>query len=382
MEITKIFENAEDEASYNAAYQSVYYPLAGEICINPKFRERIPTLQPDELQLLEASIAAQGCRDAIILWNLTIIDGHNRFEICKKNGINFKAVDKEFQNEDEALDFIDANQLSRRNLTDEQKRIIIGRRYNAIKNTQGGDRKSKGKDCTLINSAQILAEENNISKRTVKNYGRIAKQFEKLKAEKPELANDIFQGKTTFKEIQKLKQANKIYIKKDLPEGIFEVVYCDPPWALDNAYDNLKTERHYPIMTTADIMNLKLPTMADDALLLMWATAPMLVEALDVIKAWGFKYKTCCVWDKVRPSTGYWFRGQHELLLLATKGKFNTPLLKDVTSSVYKEKRTSHSTKPKYYYQWIANCFPNRTKIELFCREKYDDTWSVWGNEA
>ena len=183
-------------------------------------------------------------------------------------------------------------------------------------------------------------------------------------------------------EIRKYKQANKVYIKKELPEGTFEIIYCDPPWKHNiEESASRRIDNHYPVMELQDICNMKLPTVADNALLLMWSTAPHLPEALKVIEKWGFEYKTNAVWDKEKIGMGYWFRGQHELLLLATKGVFNTPLPANRTSSVYREKRGQHSKKPNYYYQWIEKCFSDRTKVELFARQKYDDSWEVWGNE-
>lgn len=89
-----------------------------EIIINPKFKRLIRPLSLEEYQGLEESIIKEGCRDALVLWNSTIVDGHNRYEICKKHNIEFKTIQKDFQNEDFAKLWIIDNQLSRRNLND------------------------------------------------------------------------------------------------------------------------------------------------------------------------------------------------------------------------------------------------------------------------
>ncbi len=68
-----------------------------EVIINPKFKELIPLLSSEEYEGLEKSIIIEGCRDALILWNKAIVDGHNRYEICTKHGIKFKIIEKEFQ---------------------------------------------------------------------------------------------------------------------------------------------------------------------------------------------------------------------------------------------------------------------------------------------
>ena len=102
----------------------------------------------------------------------------------------------------------------------------------------------------------------------------------------------------------------------------YDVIMSDPPWRYDfSNTDNRKIENHYPTMTLEEIKALKVPS-ANNSVCYMWATAPKLLEALDVLSAWGFTYKSQMAWDKEIMGMGYWFRGQHELLLVGTKGKF------------------------------------------------------------
>ena len=245
---------------------------------------------------------------------------------------------------------------------------------------KGGDRKSnesKLSNTTLINEG--ITKEESSNARLINNEPELVQQvIEAIKAEGKKVVTPTL----VCSGIRKIKQANKIYIKQELPESTFEIIYCDPPWKYDFAESsNRKIENQYPTMTVEEISKMKLPIIADNALLLMWATAPKLKEALKVIDTWGFEYKTNAVWDKAILGMGYWFRGQHEILLIATKGTFSAPLPKNRMSSVYKEKRGKHSSKPTFYYQWIEKCFPDRTMIELFSRNKYNDKWEVWGNE-
>ena len=105
----------------------------------------------------------------------------------------------------------------------------------------------------------------------------------------------------------------------------YQVIYADPPWRYNFSKSNSRQiENQYDTMTIEDIKNLKVP--ADkNAVLYLWATAPKLIEALEVMKAWGFEYKTHCIWNKEIIGMGYWFRGQHELLLVGVKGAFPPP---------------------------------------------------------
>lgn len=160
----------------------------------------------------------------------------------------------------------------------------------------------------------------------------------------------------------------------------YQVIYADPPWRYNFSKDSAdKIENHYLTMDVEDICNIPVPS-SDNAVLYLWATAPKLLEALQVMKAWGFAYKTQAVWDKGWIGMGYWFRGQHEILLVGTKGHFSPPTSEHRVSSVYKEKKTKHSKKPNFFRDMIQKSFPNSTRIELFCRFPADG-WDVWGNE-
>lgn len=98
-----------------------------QIKIEPQIKSRLWKLSETEYENLKQSIVVEGCRDALILWNDILVDGHNRYSICKENLIPFTTKQKEFSDLNEVLRWVDMNQLSRRNLTDEQRTIILGR---------------------------------------------------------------------------------------------------------------------------------------------------------------------------------------------------------------------------------------------------------------
>lgn len=105
----------------------------------------------------------------------------------------------------------------------------------------------------------------------------------------------------------------------------YQVVYADPPWRYSfSRSKSRQIENQYPTMTEAEICALRIPA-ADDAVLFLWATAPKLRSALAVMDAWKFEYVTQAVWDKMRVGMGYWFRGQHEILLVGTRGHWSPP---------------------------------------------------------
>ena len=161
----------------------------------------------------------------------------------------------------------------------------------------------------------------------------------------------------------------------------YQVIYADPPWRYSfSKSKSRKIENQYPTMTVDDICNMELPS-DDNAVLYLWATSPKLLEAIKVMEAWGFKYKTHAIWDKEKIGMGYWFRGQHELLMVGVKGQFSPPSSTLRISSVIKEKRGKHSKKPDKIREYISKWYPNANKLELFARNT-SKGWDVFGNEV
>jgi N6-adenosine-specific RNA methylase IME4 len=161
------------------------------------------------------------------------------------------------------------------------------------------------------------------------------------------------------------------------------VIYADPPWKYEAGTINEERtiEYHYPTMSLEEIEKLgeSLPV-AKDAVLFLWATAPMLPAGLEVMDAWGFRYRTCAIWDKELLGLGYYFRIQHELLLVGKKGKMPVPDTSARTRSVIRQKRTKHSEKPMVVYDIIEKMYPQGSYLELFARREHPN-WTAWGNE-
>jgi N6-adenosine-specific RNA methylase IME4 len=118
-----------------------------------------------------------------------------------------------------------------------------------------------------------------------------------------------------------------------------------------------------------------------DAVLFLWVTSPLLEECFPVIKAWGFKYKTSFVWDKIRHNYGHYNSVRHELLLVCTRGSC-TPDVQKLFDSVQSIERTDkHSEKPEEFRTIIETLYPHGKRIELFART-VSNGWDTWGNET
>jgi len=162
--------------------------------------------------------------------------------------------------------------------------------------------------------------------------------------------------------------------------ALYGVIYADPPWRYESATPNRRIENHYPTMSDEEICALKIPA-AKDAILYLWATAPRLEAGLLVMQAWGFRYKTQAVWDKVKVGMGFWFRGQHEILMVGTRGDVSPPPQALRISSVIRNPRGAHSSKPDYVRDKIREWYPDAKRLEMFSRLKRPG-WDVFGNQV
>jgi len=165
--------------------------------------------------------------------------------------------------------------------------------------------------------------------------------------------------------------------------GKFSVILADPPWHYEfSATSQRKIENHYPTMTIQELQQLPVYDISNkDSVLFMWATSPKLADAIDLLRDWGFDYKTCMVWVKEKIGMGYYARQRHELLLIGTRGSIPPPVVKDRPDSVISANRTRHSQKPPEFYSIIEKMYPDMKKIELFARNNRHG-WSSWGNEV
>jgi len=167
----------------------------------------------------------------------------------------------------------------------------------------------------------------------------------------------------------------------DLPDGPFDVIYADPPWSYrDDGNPHGGVDQHYDTMDIDEIKALDVPA-ADDAILYLWGTVTHVPEAVDVIRAWGFEHKSQAVWDKGHVGVGYWFRGQHELLYVATRGDVSPPAQEDRRGSIFRADRGEHSAKPEAVRTHIEQAHPDARKLEMFSRDGKVG-WELWGDES
>lgn len=173
----------------------------------------------------------------------------------------------------------------------------------------------------------------------------------------------------------------------------FKTILADPPWQFQNRTGKMAPEHkrlnRYPTMTLDEIKALPVENIADDGShLYLWVPNALLPEGLEVMKAWGFQYKTNLVWEKVRKDggpdgrgVGFYFRNVTELLLFGVRGSRARTLAPGRTQvNLVRSQKREHSRKPDEIITLIEQCSAG-PYLELFARGKRDG-WTLWGNQA
>lgn len=244
----------------------------------------------------------------------------------------------------------------------------------------GGDTKPSNTEVTRLKDLGINKNQSSKAQKIFENMDLVNQVIEEAKKyEEPPTMKEVL-GR--IKERQRDTE-RKTYTDPKPFYGKYEVIYADPPWEYEHIVSKSRAiENQYPVMSLEDICALPVSRIAEDeCMLFLWATSPKLEEAIRVINSWGFTYRTCAVWDKQVIGMGYYFRQQHELLLVAVRGKGMPPLPKNRPSSIFSSKRTVHSKKPELVYELIEKMYDNKHKIELFSRQNRKG-WDSWGYES
>jgi hypothetical protein len=236
-DISPEFPQEEDEQLEESKYLTQEHTeeetTLPELIIDEELRDLIPRLVGEERKQLEDNIIKDGCRDAIVVWDedgkKIIVDGMNRYEICRNRKIPFKINEKSFVSREEVHIWILDNQLGRRNLTAVQKTILIGKIYNKKKKsslanliqnkTEDAPRDQNDLSEEIYKKTAILiGEQYGVSQPTVKRSGKFAEGIDIIIAKKPEKKSELLSGKGPFtkKEVENLpnippeEQAEKV----------------------------------------------------------------------------------------------------------------------------------------------------------------------------
>jgi N6-adenosine-specific RNA methylase IME4 len=389
-----------------------YHPLAN----------LFPLIEGEEFAALVADIRANGVHDPIDLYQGKILDGRNRhraaiaaeFELEKRH---FRHYHPEIYGD--PLAYVISKNLSRRHL-DESQRAMVAARLATMRQGERTDLAAAEPSANLPKVDQPTAAKTlSISERALRHARRVqdhgapelvravdrghlavsaADQASRLPAEtQRKIAAEAEAGRSNV--VRKvIKQEQRSARESELadriiaaPEGKFGVIVEDYEWdhvTWSEAGKDRHAGNHYPVSrdahTAEEIVERtkdRFACAAEDCVFYMWATIPHLAIALKVLELRGFEYKSHHAWVKDNFITGYWCRGQHEILLIGTKGKVVAPAMGTQESSVLRGPSGEHSEKPEIVMQMIERLFPNIPKLELNSRRSRPG-WTVWGLDA
>jgi N6-adenosine-specific RNA methylase IME4 len=369
-----------------------------------------PPMGEAEFSALVKDIEQHGLREPIWLYQGRVIDGRHRLKACQSLGIEpgthiYDGIDP--------VAFVVSLNLHRRHLSESQRGMV------AAKLADMPRHRPSEKSANLQTSQSEAANLLNVSTRTVaaavkvKDGGAaelvaavesgkvsVSAAADIADAPKEQQREIVAKGEREILQAAKEIRANRAEERRaervekivqisrsNAPLGEiasrYPIVYADPPWRYEHAESESRAiENQYPTMALDEIKALPIDDIVlDDCVLFMWATSPKLAEAFEVLEAWGFSYRTCAVWDKQKIGMGYYFRQQHELLLVAVRGAPPTPQPANRPASVFSYPRGQHSSKPHEVYEIIEAMYAELPKLELFCRTPRAG-WGVWGNQA
>jgi N6-adenosine-specific RNA methylase IME4/ParB-like chromosome segregation protein Spo0J len=380
-----------------------------------------PLMSDADIDKLAEDIREHGLVEPIVVHrdDGSILDGRNRYLACKKAKVKPDTEQWDGPAGSEVTYVISRN-LHRRHLNESQ-RAMIAARVKSMFEAEAKKRQlatlKRGKEAPAPvkenlperdkgQSRDHAGEMFKVSGRSVDHAAKI------LKNASPELVQAVDDGTATLAQATKLmgqdhdtqrkvisraretgKTATEAYrvvkaehiAKAEMtkPSGKYRVILADPPWSYGNSMPPGTTEPrdHYPTMSLEDICALPVKDMAqDDAVLFLWVTSPLVPESMQVIEAWGFKYKASFVWDKVKHNMGHYNSVRHEFLWICVRGSCQ-PDVRKLFDSVVVEERTEHSKKPEQFYEIIDTLYPQGKRIELFARAARKG-WQRWGFEA
>lgn len=395
-----------------------------------------PLIEGEDFDKLVASVmASNGPREPIIEFEGMILDGRNRARACEAAGVEARysplpaGVDP--------VEFVIDMNIRRRHLTNDQRRMLGAELVNMKQGRPSEDKTLQSANITRERAAelatadvpgidrarsvlahgdtQIIAAVKE-GKLSVATAAEIASQPPERQAEIVVMLPRTADGKLTpevrkalapvVKELRAEKQREKgerrtrreaDLAKKILamPETKYGCAITDDewdlePWSRETGMDR-HPSNHYPTAAEAHTPEEivartaeRFQCLADDCVLEMWTTIPHLAIALKVMELRGFTYKSQRVWNKVRPGrgrgTGYWVTGEHEIILIGTRGKVVAPDHAHFRSS-FEAPVGKHSEKPDQQYELAEFHFPNVPKIEFNARRARAG-WFPWGLEA
>jgi N6-adenosine-specific RNA methylase IME4/ParB-like chromosome segregation protein Spo0J len=377
---------ARAEAAAGAGDQPPQQRALNELRLHDQ-AELVPEMSAEEYAPFLADIGERGILTPLeVTADGVVLDGRARLRAATELG--FEQVPTRIVAPEDEAEHMLRSALRRRNLSASQKAALALELadYHLVREQADRRRRANLRQATDVATLPPRGERSREYAARIAGTGaRTVQDAATVQEADPTLFAAIRAGTLPAnRAVQRVRQERRyaaIGSAPPLPSGRFDLIYADPPWQLGNPGAEYAPENYYPTLSLAEIKELAVPA-AENACLFLWAVNSLLPDAIEVLRAWGFTYKTNFCWDKGSIGLGVWARYRHELLLFAVRGDVSPPEPRNRRDSMIVSKRGRHSEKPACVYELIERMYPARTKLELFCRGKTRAGWTAWGNEV
>jgi len=328
--------------------------------IDPEFKALIPPLKPDELCELELSIKAEGVRDRLVVWaeEDILLDGHHRYEIATRLKKPYDTHGLPFPSRDAAKAWLITNQFARRNLTPAERCNLVYRLKEIL--------------APVAAARMIAGVKAPDGMRTNETVGKIAgvskelfRQFETvIESGDEEIVQQMLTNEksisSAYRAIKPRQIQREVAIRKDalerqplpLASGPFSTIVADPPWDFVGPLP-------YPTLSVEQICSMGEQVRnrcTPDACLWLWAVNSGIPQALQVMEAWGFRYRSLLTWDKVDSGMGQPLLGQTEHAIPAVRGEPKFLQGRGEQTTLLREKKVPvHSRKPNSFFKLVED---------------------------
>ncbi len=336
-----------------------------------------PEMSEEEYRALKEDIKKHGLTVPLEKYEGQVIDGKNRLRACRELGIPPKFV--EWNGKGSLVEHVVTMNLKRRHLTEGQRAAIAKEILPML------EREAKERQLSVLKKGSKPPDVEKIPQR---ERGRARDQaakivgvnahyvsdFKKIESSRPDLAAEVRAGRTNIvaakREVLRHQLQNKT---PPLPTEKYGVIVADPTFRMSEQSSSTA-------MTLEELSALPIQDICDDeCVLFVWVSATQLASGLELIRRWGFQYRTSAVWDQRKESGGSYFRTRHEHLLLATRGDPKTPHAANRSPSVFVAPRVARNEKPDAAYRLVERMYPNSKKLELFARKRRRG-WVAYGS--
>ena len=408
------------------------------VTIDIEFQDEIIRLEKDEMEQLERNLLQDGCTDPLKMWRGLLIDGHHRYALCRKHHIPFETVEIDLPDREAVLDWIDDNQLGRRNLSPQAVSDLRGKKYLRTKKRVGAPaenknaKKQSGQNVHFVSESKtsnVLADQLGVNEKTIRRDAEFSQALDVVAAvtdsprevrkqlisksspltkkditavagiavKDPQKAKRVIEeisagraddAKTAIRNARSEAVAEKIEVLKNAPveslTGKYKTIVIDPPWPMQKIERDSRPDQigfDYPTMSIDEIRALPVDTLAeDDCHLYLWTTQKYLPDAFDILVGWGFKYIFTMVWHKpggIQPFNLPQYNC--EFIIFGRRG--NLPFL-DLKQfpTCFNAPRREHSRKPDEFYDIVRRVSP-APRLDMFSRQARPD-FNAWGNET